>query len=101
MASWLMTDWPYRFVTVCKPIRLVSFDLFADMKNIPYWYWRTVYENLYKKDRHPSDKEIVEGIKYLRKSGLPVGPHTVSRILGVRQIFRKSKKSFNYYINRC
>jgi hypothetical protein len=45
--SWLLEEWPTRFLDVSRSTRTYSSYLLRDMKNIPYWYWRLIMENVY------------------------------------------------------
>jgi TniQ len=89
MASWLLDDWPYRFVTLCKKIPLLSFDLLKDMRNVPYWYWHVVFENLYEPDWQPSKAEIIAAINYLKKGSQKVYKQWVAELMGVSLDLRK------------
>jgi len=91
MASWLLDDWPYRFVTYCKKIPLLSFDLLKDMRNVPYWYWHVVFENLYEADWQPSKLEVVAAINYLKKGSQKVYKQWVAELMGVSLDLRKRK----------
>lgn len=46
-ATWLLTEWPTRFVTFMKQHRIASTPLFQDMLDIPFWYYSAVQQHLY------------------------------------------------------
>lgn len=43
-ATWLLLDWPQRFLTVMDGRRVTSTLLLKDMHSVPYWYERVVRE---------------------------------------------------------
>jgi len=47
MASWLLGDWPGRFVDLCRSNRIYSSVLLRDFESPPFWFWRRVNEHLY------------------------------------------------------
>ena len=47
MASWLLDDWPARFVDLCRRNRIYSSILLRDFESPPFWFWRVVNEHLY------------------------------------------------------
>ena len=90
-ASWLLDDWPGRFVDVCKRRRVLSSALLREFDPAPYWYWKVVYENLYRPARGLTDEEIRAAIDYMEREGMEMSEAALSRLLGVRQVFRKRK----------
>ena len=46
-AQWLLENWPQRFITLLKQHRIASTPLLYDMKEIPFWYYSVVQENLF------------------------------------------------------
>lgn len=47
MGTWLLDNWPSRFINVFKPHMVYSSILFKDLVEIPYWYYKAVYDNFY------------------------------------------------------
>ena len=92
MASWLLEDWPYRFVTFCEKIPLLSEDLLKDMRYVPCWYWHVVVENLYEPDWEPATSEVAAAINYLKKKGSKkIYKLWVADLMGVTLDLRKRK----------
>ncbi len=91
MARWLLSDWPRRFVGLCRKAALWSSDLLRDMDWVPYWYWDVVHGNLYLPSYQPSDAEVASVIEHLRRGGSQPRESDIARLLDVRQVFRKRK----------
>lgn len=89
MAGWLMREWPERFIWFCKKHNILSSMLLRDMDQPPYWYWKVVIENLYHPDRKVTKEEILEATIYMERNEMPVSEASLSKILGVSQVFRK------------
>ncbi|SHJ18357.1 TniQ protein [Malonomonas rubra DSM 5091] len=91
-AARLLEDWPTRFVHICGQQGILSSRLFKDLRTIPFWYWKVVVENLYRPDRVVTDEEICAALRYMECEGMAVSELALSRLLGVRQVFRKRKQ---------
>lgn len=96
-AVWLLDDWPERFIDVCARQRILSSGLLKDLKVAPFWYWKVVVANLYRPDRVVTDEEIREAIGCMEREGVVVSEASLSRLLGVRQVFRKRKSKMTDY----
>jgi len=46
-AFWVLENFPERFIWFMKRKKIKSSILFKDFKDIPYWYYKIVYENFY------------------------------------------------------
>jgi len=46
-AFWILENFPKRFISFMKRKKIKSTTLFKDFKDIPYWYYKIVYENFY------------------------------------------------------
>lgn len=90
-AVWLLDKWPGRFVGICKQQKLFSSALLKDFEPAPFWYWKVVMESLYHPDRVVSVEEIQEAIAFMNAHGIPVSEFSLSKLVGVRQVFRKRK----------
>ncbi|ABA87385.1 hypothetical protein Pcar_0123 [Syntrophotalea carbinolica DSM 2380] len=94
LAWHLLNVWPNNFIQFCRQHQIWSSELLRDMRlGIPFWYWRMVNESLYHPSYGPTDKEILEASKYLRKKGMLLSKRKVSKVLGVREVCRKRKKT--------
>lgn len=100
MANWLLDEWPDRFITFCLENGILSSDLLRDMKNVPWWYFKTVHDNLYRPDYSPTDEEIRQAIIYLKKRKRSATKKTISELFGMGDVFRKRKRSLTDYLSR-
>lgn len=97
LSYWLLDEWPYRFVRICRDNNIWSSTLLRDLERAPFWYWSIVHEYLYRESYSPSDQEIESVISSLRKRGEPVNKKSISRCLGVSDTFRKRARGcFNF-----
>lgn len=88
-AVWLLNEWPQRFISICKRLRLFSSALLRDFEPAPFWYWKIVMEALYHPDRVVTEDEIRNAIRFMENQRITVSELALSRLLGVRQVFRK------------
>ncbi len=98
MANWLLDKWPDRFITFCRENGILSSDLLRDMKNAPWWYFKTVYNYLYRPDYSPSDEEIKQAIIYLKTNKQAINETSISKLFGIRNVFRKREKKLGDYL---
>lgn len=91
MATWLLDQWPRRFIDACGESDILSSVLFRDMKQVPFWYWAVVHGNLYEPSYVVSDEEVRSATAYLLSVGKKPKERTISRLLGVGQVFRKRR----------
>lgn len=47
MSSWLLGEWPTRFIDLCRSNRIYSSILLRDFERPPFWFWQVVNEHLY------------------------------------------------------
>lgn len=88
-AVWLLENWSERFVEVCRKQKLLSSAMLRDMNPAPFWYWKVVIEQLYRPDRFVTETEIREALWYMDRREMVYSEKALSRLLGVRQVFRK------------
>lgn len=88
-AVWLLGEWPQRFIDVCERQKLFSSALLRDLVEAPFWYWKIVMERLYYPDTVVTIEEILEAAEFMEKYGMPISEFSLSKMLGVRQVFRK------------
>lgn len=89
IAGWLLSEWPDRFIWFCRKRNLLSSLLLRDMARPPYWYWIVVTESLYHPDQKVTEKEIQEASRFMERHGIPISEFSLSKMLGVSQVFRK------------
>ncbi len=94
ITGWLLDDWPGRFIATCNSAKIWSSILLKDMSDIPYWYYRTVTDNLYFPDYVTTEQEIDSVLKYLNKVNIPATEKLVSQMIGVTQVYRKRYKLY-------
>lgn len=97
---WLLEEWPWRFIEVCSRLKLLSSALLRDLQNAPFWFSSTVLSNLYYPDRIVSVEEIAEAIHYMERKKMEVSERTLSKLLGVNQVFRKRKLSLGDFTDK-
>jgi len=74
-AEYLLNNWSHTFVRLSRECKIWSSFWLKNMDGspwkrsrvAPFWFWRIVYENLYRKKYHPTKTETEEAIKYLSK----------------------------------
>ena len=89
-AEYLLSDWSHRLVRLSRECKIWSSLWLKNMdgsswersKVSPFWFWSIIYENLYRKNYHPSKRETEEAIKYLNREKVISSRSAVSRILG-------------------
>ena len=47
-ATWLLNEWPFRFVDFFKNMQIYSSTFSKDYPDLPFWFWELVYSNFYK-----------------------------------------------------
>jgi len=88
-AVWLLNEWPQRFVGICEHSKLFSSALLKDLEQAPFWYWRVIVTKLYNPDTVVTTEEIQEAYRFMERRGIPISEFSLSKMLGVRQVFRK------------
>lgn len=88
-AVWLLERWPQRFINICRQQKLYSSVLLKDLEEAPFWYWHIVMESLYRPDSVVTLMEVQEAVRYMVKRGMSLSESSLSKMLGVRQVFRK------------
>lgn len=70
-AQWLLTDWPDRFIKLCKDHDVWSAWVLRDMKSIPWWYASVIQRELYIRYA-PFDPEYNRKVKrYAQSQHIP------------------------------
>lgn len=88
-AVWLLDEWPNRFLEVCERQKLFSSVLLKDLEEAPFWYWKVIMEALYHPGSIVTEVEIQEAVRFMKSHGIPTSEFSLSKMLGVRQVFRK------------
>lgn len=89
MAVWILLKWPNRFIDLCNKFNVTYWLAVKDMHAIPFWYWHVVRSNLYEGGYIPSIKEVDSVIYYLLRNDGSIRRKSVSRMLGMTDIYRK------------
>lgn len=48
IATWLLMDWPGRFLTACREMKVRHSEILFDMPELPYWFQSTIRELEFK-----------------------------------------------------
>jgi len=91
IARCLLEEWPHRFVHLAQKHKVWSSLWLKHMEGCPwersqtapFWFWRVVHDHLYRARYHPSDEEMREAGKHLKRKGLSPNKSELSRLLGV------------------
>jgi hypothetical protein len=83
----LLEEWPDRFIALAQEHGIWSSTWLRHLESgsrqqsqaAPFWFWEVVYEHLNRTRYCPSDEEMGEAIRYLRRSGAVLNKSTLSR----------------------
>lgn len=81
----LFEKFPKNFELFITQNNLSNFDMVKDMKNIPYWYEKSVNEispKIIYDTKMATEEEILNGIKYLKKRDILVNQTNLTKLLG-------------------
>jgi hypothetical protein len=93
----LLAEWPHRFIFLAQKHKVWSSLWLRHLEGCPwersqiapFWFWRVIHDHLYRARYCPSDEEMLEAIKYLRRKGGPQNKSALSRLLGVAVVRRE------------
>lgn len=83
MVSWLLLDWPSRFVELCRAGRLTRSRVSDDVNSLPFWLAAVVNEFLDNRIYQPSDQEVIEAVRYLQATHKRVTVAALRDVLGL------------------
>lgn len=100
-AEYLLNDWSHGFVRLSRECKIWSSFWLKNMdgspwkrsRTAPFWFWKVIHENLYRKRYYPTKMETEEALKYLLKRNSVANRSVISRLLGMTYIRR------NYGVN--
>lgn len=98
LLSWLMDEWPNRFITACKEAGLSKSRIEKDMNSIPYWF-KLNTDQLIQKLYSPSCDEINAVINYLNKQGIDINKRLIIKTLGLSDSKLVNNNSTSYILN--
>lgn len=81
----IFEEFPKRLELFITKNNLTNFKMIRDMKKIPYWYQESINEispKVIYNARMISEKEILNGIKYLKKREILVNQANLTKLLG-------------------
>lgn len=81
--SWLLADWPCRFVSMCAECAFTRSRLAEDVRGLPFWLASVADEYLDRRLYLPNASEVVAAGNYLRCCGENVTPRTLGLALGL------------------
>ena len=87
----LLTDWPERFVAVCRRAGALASDVLPAPRTAPYWYASVVRDHLLSPYYSPCIEEIKSVINWLEARGSAVNKQSVGELLGVSDWPRKRR----------
>lgn len=82
-ATWLLDDWPNRFVELCIQTRFTRSRMAEDLHSLPFWLACVIDEYLDCRPYIPSDHEIIAAGNYLHAHEQPVSSSTLGQLLGL------------------
>ena len=102
--NWLLSDWPDRFLKVCKEVQFSSSYLFDHsnshtFQRISFWLWEPVYLNNHRKYYAPSSLEIENAAKFLAAKD-SLTKSNLSLTLGVSWVNDQTKIKFAYLFDK-
>jgi hypothetical protein len=83
MLSWLLVDWPERFVRVCDAGSMSRSRISDNVGALPYWLATVIDTYLDKRSYVPSAREVGDARAYLLSRGEKVTAKAIARTLGV------------------
>jgi Zn ribbon nucleic-acid-binding protein len=100
----IFEEFPEKFGLFISKNKLSNFDMVKDMKNIPYWYEKSVNEispKISYDARMLTEEEILNGIKYLRQRDILVNQAILTKLLGYNffSSYSQLKKIFIKLLN--
>lgn len=87
----LLLDWPERFVSVCRELRLSSAYVLVDFENAPYWFASVINDRLSQSQYSPTDQEFLEAGKWLSRNGKKASISATCRLLGYSKLKQRRK----------
>lgn len=81
----IFEEFPKRFELFMLENKLSNFEMIRDMKNVPYWYEKSVNEvspKIIYNSKIVTEREILNGIKYLEKRNILVNQANLTKLLG-------------------
>lgn len=82
---WLLQDWPYRFVDVCRAAKITRKDFIANRILHPPWLEDAISEHLTLRKRGTTYGAVISAISSLENSAEKVTKTAVRHILGVTE----------------
>jgi hypothetical protein len=83
MVSWLLVDWPNRFVELCRYGRLTRSRISDEVDSLPFWLANVVNEFLDGRLYSFSESEIAQAMNHLKKMGSEMTPLALAKLLGI------------------
>ena len=96
----IFEEFPKRFELFILENKLSNFEMIRDMKNVSYWYKKSVNDilpNISYSVRMVTEEEILNGINYLRKRNVIVNQTNLTKLFGYNffSSYNQLKKIFN------
>lgn len=87
-ATWLILDWPTRFISVCKAHNLTYAYLLHDYVDPPFWFYSVIDSDLNCRQYSPTFEEINSAKLYLLTNRQKANITKISRLLGYTTLKR-------------
>ena len=81
--TWLMEDWPSRFVTICAESNFSRSRLAEEVSALPFWLSRVADEFLDNRSLQTTNQEIISAATYLTSSHQEISPQVLSGLMGL------------------
>ena len=82
LLSWLMQDWPRRFVSTVEKSNLTRSRLERDMGYLPYWFESVIIQYFDRRTYSPSNEEINSAFLWLTRNRKQVTKKALTNSLG-------------------
>jgi hypothetical protein len=81
--TWLMDEWPARFVDICSEANFTRSRLAEEVSALPFWLAQVADDFLDNRLLLPSSQEVMSACTYLMSSQQEVSPQTLGSLLGL------------------
>ena len=85
LASWLMEDWPNRFVEIGKAAKLSGTEFSRGEFDYPEWFDQILKKNFLKRTNWIGHSEVSAAAEAIKSSGGKISKNALRRSLGVRE----------------
>lgn len=103
VVTWLMDEWPARFVAICNEANFTRSRLAEEVSALPYWIAQVADVFLDNRLLLPSSQEVMSACNYLISSQKEVSPQALGSLLGLsrdsaKTAYKRWKESVTQYL---